>query len=480
MDNNDNNTSSLPTLLLVDDDGNILQALKRALHNIEANIIDFQSPIAALEYCQTNQPDVVISDQHMPDMNGCELLEKIKQRWPKSQRIILSAYQDFDLVSAAFSSGVVEKFICKPWVNKELKFVVDKALSRKVNVTVTPSDEDNIPLTGLINFHGIVAEDETMHELFDSIRHASSTNAPIFITGETGTGKELVAKACHAESYHKDQPFIAVNCANFTENLIESQLFGHTKGAFTGAISNQEGLFSAAKQGSLFLDEITTLSKPLQAKLLRVVQEREFSPLGTNTVLKFHAQIISASSNSISNAVIEGEFREDLYYRLNVITMALPPLRERGGDLVHIASFFLKKYNKIASKHFKKFSRNAIQIICAYDWPGNIRQLENVIHGMVVLNSGEQITSEMIIKSLSNTVKNYTAIQPTPSLPAADNNNYHHNPEPIKNNTEIQPLWQVEKDAIETAISYCQGNIPKAAAMLEVSPSTIYRKKLDW
>ncbi len=480
MDNNDNNTSSLPTLLLVDDDGNILEALKRALHNIDANIIDFQSPIAALEYCQTNQPDVVISDQHMPDMNGCELLEKIKRRWPKSQRIILSAYQDFDLVSAAFSSGVVEKFICKPWVNKELKFVVDKALSRKVNVIVTPNDEDNIPLTGLINFHGIIAEDEAMHELFDSIRHASSTNAPIFITGETGTGKELVAKACHAESYHKDQPFIAVNCANFTENLIESQLFGHTKGAFTGAISNQEGLFSAAKQGSLFLDEITTLSKPLQAKLLRVVQEREFSPLGTNTVLKFHAQIISASSNSISNAVIEGEFREDLYYRLNVIAMALPPLKDRGGDLVHIASFFLKKYNKIASKHFKKFSRNAIQIICAYDWPGNIRQLENVIHGMVILNSGEQITSEMIIKSLSNTVKNYTAIQPVPPQPAADKTNYHHNPEPIKDNTAIQPLWQVEKDAIEAAISYCQGNIPKAAAMLEVSPSTIYRKKLDW
>jgi len=480
MDNNDNNTSSLPTLLLVDDDGNILQALKRALHNIDANIIDFQSPIAALEYCQTNQPDVVISDQHMPDMNGCELLEKIKQRWPKSQRIILSAYQDFDLVSSAFSSGVVEKYICKPWVNKELKFVVDKALSRKVDIAVTLSDEDKTPLTGLVNFHGIVAEDDAMHELFDSIRHASSTNAPIFITGETGTGKELVAKACHAESYHKDQPFIAVNCANFTENLIESQLFGHTKGAFTGAISNQEGLFSAAKQGSLFLDEITTLSKPLQAKLLRVVQEREFSPLGTNTVLKFHAQIISASSNSISNAVIEGEFREDLYYRLNVITMGLPPLRDRGGDLVHIASFFLKKYNKIANKHFKKFSRNAIQIICAYDWPGNIRQLENVIHGMVVLNSGEQITSEMIIKSLSNTVKNYTAIQPVSPQPAADKTNYHHSPEPIKNNTEIQPLWQVEKDAIEAAISYCQGNIPKAAAMLEVSPSTIYRKKLDW
>jgi len=484
-----NSTSRMATLLLVDDDCNILQALKRALHGVNANIVDFQSPIEALEYCKFNQPDVVISDQHMPEMNGCELLEQIKKHWPNSQRIILSAYQDFDLVSAAFSSGVVEKFICKPWVNKELNFVVDKALHKETDGNVsTTVESDRVPLSGLINFHGIVAEDEAMHELFNSIRHASSTNAPIFITGETGTGKELVAKACHFESYHKDQPFIAVNCANFSESLMESQLFGHTKGAFTGAVANQEGLFSAAKQGTLFLDEITTLSKTLQAKLLRVVQEREFTPLGTNKLVKFHAQIISASSNSIGNAVMEGEFREDLYYRLNVITMALPPLRERGGDLVHIASFFLKKYNKVENKHFKKFSRNAIQIICAYDWPGNIRQLENVIHGMVILNIGEQITSEMIIKSLSTTVKNYTAIQPPPAIHTAatittpSTTPVYDNPhlDEADNTMVIKPLWRVEKDAIESAISHCQGNIPKAAAMLEVSPSTIYRKKLSW
>ncbi|MEW6995833.1 sigma-54-dependent transcriptional regulator [Colwelliaceae bacterium MEBiC 14330] len=477
-----NNISSLPTLLLVDDDINILQALKRALHNIQANIIDFSSPQTALEYCQNNEPDVVISDQHMPGMNGCEFLEHIKQRWPNSQRIILSAHQDFDLVSAAFSSGVVEKYICKPWVNKELKFVIDKALNRDSVITDQPEEKNVTPVSGLIKFHGIVAEDAAMHELFESIKHASTTNAPIFITGETGTGKELVAKACHSESYHKDQPFIAVNCANFSENLIESQLFGHVKGAFTGAISNQEGLFSAAKEGTLFLDEITTLTKPLQAKLLRVIQEREFSPVGTNNVMKFHAQIISASSNSIGNAVISGEFREDLYYRLNVITMSLPPLRERGGDLVHIASYFLKKYSRVENKHFKKFSRNAIQIMCAYDWPGNIRQLENVIHGMVILNSGEQITSEMIIKSLSTTVKNYSAIQPI-----SMKNTYEKNDEkteatelPQEQDITIKPLWQVEKYAIESAISYCDGNIPKAAAMLEVSPSTIYRKKLGW
>jgi two-component system repressor protein LuxO len=191
---------------------------------------------------------------------------------------------------------------------------------------------------------------------------------------------------------------------------------------------------------------------------------------------------------------MEGQFREDLYYRLNVITMALPPLRERGGDLVHLASFFLRKYSRIEKKCFKKFSRNALQILCSHDWPGNIRQLENVIHGMVILNSGEKITSEMVIKSLSTTVKNYTAIQPlssksmtnkrTSSSPftrkecTSSSNEYEQ--DDAYNSDVIKPLWQVEKNAIEAAILQCQGNIPKAAAMLEVSPSTIYRKKLDW
>ena len=466
----------MPILLIVDDDENILQALKRTLHNLEATIVDFNCPLKALEYCQVNQPNLVISDQHMPEMNGCDFLAKVMKRWPNTQRIILSAYQDFNKISAAFSAGIVEKFICKPWENKELKFVVEKALTRAVERIFSTGPEASHFL-GLVNFHGIVAEDESMHELFSSIKHASTTNAPIFVTGETGTGKELVAKACHNESFHKDQPFIAVNCANFTEHLMESQLFGHFKGAFTGAVLNQEGVFSAAKKGTLFLDEITTLSKPLQAKLLRVVQEREYTPLGSNTSQKFHAQIISASSNSIGNAVLEGEFREDLYYRLNVISISLPPLRERGGDLIHIARYFLKNHCKKENKTFKKFSRDAIQIICSYNWPGNIRQLENIIHGMVVLNTGQEITAEMVIKALSTTVdgfirkKNYV-IDTTIAVDEIDSN--------IPVNKDIIPLWLVEKTAIESAILFCEGNIPKAAAMLEVSPSTIYRKKLSW
>ena len=464
----------LPTLLLLDDEAGILSSLQRTLRGIEANIVTFASALEALKYSEQHPVEVVISDQRMPEMDGCEFLGRIRKHWPHSQRIILSAYQDFNLVSAAFNSGVVERFICKPWDNKELKFIVTKALETLSDLGKVNDRESLLPGTP-VNFHGIVAADDNMNELFASIRHAASTNAPIFITGETGTGKELVARACHLEGFHQGEPFIGVNCANFTEHLMESQLFGHSKGAFTGAVSAQEGVFAAAKGGTLFLDEITTLSKPLQAKLLRVIQEREFTPLGSTKVQQFQAQIISASSTSIGEAVLAGEFREDLYYRLNVITFSLPPLRERGGDILLLARYFLKKYARLESKQFQDFNRDAIQIICGYDWPGNVRQLENVIHGMVVLNTGKKISSEMIIKALSNMVGMNTPVKTfqAEAVPEASVTK-------AAAGQPILPLWQVEKQAIEQAIAYCQGNVPKAAALLEVSPSTLYRKKQSW
>jgi two-component system repressor protein LuxO len=473
-----------PLLVLVDDERMVLTALERVLRGLKLNIRSFSSVIEALEFCQHNQPEIVISDQQMPEMEGCAFLSEIQALWPQSQRIILSAHQDFDKISKGFNSGTVDRFICKPWDNKELKFIIDKALDKTPLKSTEIAEKDFI--NEPINFHGIVAADEAMKELFSSIRHAATTNAPIFITGETGTGKELVAKACHKESYQQDQPFIAVNCANFSEHLMESQLFGHTKGAFTGATSSQDGLFSAAKSGMLFLDEITTLSKTLQAKLLRVVQEREFTSLGSNKLEKFNGQLISASSNSIRQAVLDGDFREDLYYRLNVITFSLPPLRDRGGDIVLIARYFLKKYSQIESKSFIRFSKGCLQIICQYDWPGNIRQLENIIHAMVILNTGDKLTSEMIIKALSTTVGLSANIIPA-SAPVIRAQVRTEIPDetPSKsqathNNTEIIPLWLTEKNAIENAINLCQGNIPQAAALLEVSPSTLYRKKLSW
>jgi len=470
-----------PTILLVDDEPGVLSAIKRSLHKIAANIVCCHSPQTALAFIQDTQPDLVISDHRMPHMTGSVLLEQIAEQWPNSQRILLSAYNDFDTVADAFNQGVIHRYITKPWDNDELRFIVVKALeaaSKSSQPTQTKGavSKDNKQTS----FHGMVAQDKAMQAIFEEIKSAATTNVPVFITGETGTGKELIAKACHQESYRKDATFIAMNCANFNEQLMESQLFGHKKGAFTGATSSQEGLFSVCASGTLFLDEITTIPAVLQAKLLRVIQEREFAPLGSHTVQPFNAQLITASSTTLRSAVNAGEFREDLYYRLNVITISLPALRDRGNDILLIARHFLKRLSEQENKSFERFSPEAEKLVGEFRWPGNIRQLENVIHSIVAMNSGEEVTSQMLLKPIKDDLApqlDKHSFTPVVGYRAEQSAQEPNNP----NQTNvILPLWQVEKQAIESAIAHYDGNIPKAAVMLEINPSTIYRKLQSW
>ena len=338
-------------------------------------------------------------------------------------------------------------------------------------------------------FHNIISNSQNMYDIFKCIRRLATNNVPIFICGETGTGKELIAKACHSESSRSDQPFVAVNCANFTESLMETQLFGHKKGAFTGAIQDQPGLFSSAKNGTLFLDEVTTIPINLQAKLLRVIQEREFTPVGGHSAEKFHAQIITASSKTLKQAVDDGEFREDLFYRLNIIYIHLPPLRDRNEDVKLIARYYLEKFSEESHKNFNDLSDEDIKQLSNYSWPGNIRQLENFIHCLVILNDGPDISEVMINESLrlieggaGGKIQKETSKrkQPLPSYEdigedkqSSVNNGHDHK-------IQIKPLWLIEKDHIESAIKACQGNVYQAAALLEISPSTIYRKQQSW
>jgi two-component system repressor protein LuxO len=327
----------------------------------------------------------------------------------------------------------------------------------------------------------MLSTNPAMYRLFERIAKSARANIPIFISDETGTGKELVAKACHLESPRKSQPFIAVNCANFNEHLIESQLFGHKKGAFTGATAEHQGLFAAAGQGTLFLDEVTTLPLPLQAKLLRVIQEREFSPVGSHQTYPFAAQLLTASSTTLAEAVELGQFREDLYYRLNVIPLRLPPLRDRGEDVVIMAEHFLKLFARREKKVFSGFSEDAKAFLCQYPWPGNVRQLENLTHSIVVLSDQRVIDKEILRSALEGDV----AVAGSSSVYQSSANSLAGAAQEASGSQNsatdgVMPLWQVEKNTIEDAIASCGGNVPRAAALLEVSPSTIYRKQKHW
>lgn len=460
-------TDNRPLVILVDDEHEILAALKRTLMRVDVRIETFTSPRLALAYIKDNQPVLIISDQRMPDITGDKLLSQVKQLWPDTKRIMLSAYEDFDSVSAGFNDAIIEKFISKPWKNSELVMLVQDSIN----------SNNSQPALTKIN-QTIIGESTPIKQLIENISVAAGANVPIYIHGETGTGKELVAKACHESGCKRDGSFIAVNCANFSETLIESQLFGHKKGAFTGAVTDQEGLLSQSNGGTIFLDEITTLPMPLQAKLLRVIQEREFTALGDTKLMKFDAQIIAASSVKLSDAVNQNEFREDLYYRLNVIPLNLPPLREREQDAFIIAKHFLEKYNQQQQKNFVAFSANARDFIVSYPWPGNVRQLENTIHSACIMNSGKEITLKMIQPLLAEqlTINQILPSSPSQAMQAPATSAVSK----PANNAEIIPLEQVEKNAIEHAIEQCDGNITKAAALLEVNPSTIYRKMQKW
>jgi two-component system, NtrC family, response regulator len=373
----------METILIVDDEKNYLVVMEALLESEGYEVIAVDNAAAALEHIRNPDLDLVITDIKMPGMTGVELLEEAKKINFDLPVIVMTAYGTIEMAVDAMKKAAYD-YITKPFRNDELKLTVRKALEKyrlvKENRLLSEALSDKY------RFGNIIGKSKPMLEIYDLIGKVSKSKASVLITGPSGTGKELIANAIHYNSPRKDRPFISINCGALTETLLESELFGHEKGAFTGAVAMKKGRFELADGGTLFLDEVGEMPPSLQVKLLRVLQEMEFERVGGTKTIKVDVRILSASNRDIKEDVVNGLFREDLFYRLNVIHIIVPSLKERGEDIRTLVDHFIEKYKDNENKKIE-LSHDAWKCLFNYNWPGNIRELENVVERAVVLNS---------------------------------------------------------------------------------------------
>jgi two-component system repressor protein LuxO len=456
-----------PRLLLVEDTPSILRLYHEVLKKLDVDLIDATTGARALEILDDAIPDVVLLDVELPDTNGLDILRRIRARNLPSAVIIITAHGSVKVAVEAMREGAYD-FIMKPFPPDRLIVTVRNALERRQLQTLAAANE--IAKDG--KFHGLIGASLPMRAVYNVIENAASSRATVFITGESGTGKELCAQAIHELSPRRDGPFVAVNCGAIPRELMESEMFGHVRGAFTGAVGNRDGAISRAKGGTLFLDEICEMDPTLQVKLLRVIQSGEFQKVGDSDTERADVRYVCATNRDPWNEVQAGRFREDLYYRLHVVPCAMPPLRERDDDILLIARHFLTLYSKEEGKSFSDFDESAVRALCRYPWPGNIRELQNVLRNTVLFSQGTLVGEAMLSRLDPGAMPRPASIAtltPTPRPAAASNGT-----------GTIKPLWLIEKEAIEEAIALCGGNVPRAAALLEINPSTIYRRKAEW
>lgn len=351
--------------------------------------------------------DLVITDLKMPKVDGLQVLKTVKELSPDTVVIVITAFASTETTVEAMKEGAYD-YITKPFQNDEMKIRIRKALEKRrlsaENVLLKKELKDRAV------FDNIIGKSEKMQKVFELVRKVSDSMSNILIYGESGTGKELIARAIHFNSRKKDKPFVTINCGALPEGLLESELFGHMKGSFTGAVFNKEGLFEVANGGTIFLDEVGETSPAIQVKLLRVLQDKEFKRVGGTKEIKVDVRIITATNRDLTKAVAEGKFREDLYYRLNVIPITLPPLRERADDIPLLADHFLGKFNKALNKNVKGFLPAAMELLRSYEWRGNVRELENVIERAVALSNSEIITPECLPDILRESSRGSSAI----------------------------------------------------------------------
>lgn len=400
-------------ILVIDDEQNYLLLLETLLAEESYSVTTLKDPELALEYLVESDVDVVITDMKMPKVSGQDILEHIKKNYPHIPVLIMTAYGSIDGAVQAMRCGAFD-YIAKPFSNDELLLSVHKA------VKMSEAEQQNRLLRQSLQdrhgTHNIIGRSQGVRQILDLVARVAPSTSNVLITGESGTGKELIAKALHYASNRKDGPFISVNCMALNPGVMESELFGHEKGSFTGAVVKKRGRFELAHTGTLFLDEIGELSFDTQVKLLRVIQEHSFERVGGSESIQVDIRLVAATNKDLHQEVESGRFREDLFYRLNVVNIHIPPLRERVEDIPLLAAHFLHAFSQENQKQVKGFEPEVLQALTAYHWPGNVRQLENVIERCVVLAQGESIRMEDLpaeLKEESTQFKSAADLLPT-------------------------------------------------------------------
>jgi DNA-binding NtrC family response regulator len=461
-------------ILVIDDEVEIREGLELLLKTEGYAVTMADTGQSGLSRLGEQPYDLLLLDVSLPDRNGIELLKDIRRQNPNLPIVLITAYGSIEMARAAFKSGAMD-YITKPWSNDELLAQVAQAVeSHRLR-------EENVQLKRALkqrfNFPNIIGKSEKMLTLFDLVAQVAPSRSTVLISGESGTGKELIAKAIHSASTRADRAFVPVNTGSIPVDLLESQLFGHVKGAFTSAVASKKGLFEVADQGTIFFDEIATVSPETQAKLLRVIQEREFMRLGGTEQLKVDVRIVAASNIDLLSLVKEGRFREDLYHRLNVIHLHLPPLRERREDIPMLLAHFLEHFCTENTKPLRLFTPSALKLLMDYDWPGNVRELENVVERAVVLSTQERVDVDLLPESLrSKEIVRGVRLQLSEFLPPlpgeAGSRTAADNPNP----SLFQIIDEVERRIIVDMLERTGWNQTEAAERFLIPLSTLNQK----
>jgi DNA-binding NtrC family response regulator len=469
-------------VLLVEDTTSLARVYIEYLRKEPYDVTHVENGREALQSIELEVPDAILLDLALPDMNGLDILKHVHAQQLPTAVIVITAHGSISNAVEAMRAGAYD-FLVKPFSADRLVVTLRNAVERQRLARIVETLKDDF---GRDQYYGFIGSSLPMQAVYRIVDSAAGSKATIFVTGESGTGKEVCAQAIHRRSQRRDKPFVAINCAAIPRDLMESEIFGHTKGAFTGAVSERIGAAARADQGSFFLDEICEMGLDLQSKLLRFIQMGSFVKVGGTLTEKVDARIICASNKDPLKEVEAGRFREDLYYRLHVIPINLPPLRDRDDDVLGIARHFLAAFGKEEGKHFQGFAPEVDAVLRSYHWPGNVRQLQNVLRNIVVLNDGEIVTRDMLPPPLSHIdagprgAAQALAAGAGSSIPGGERRAASSVVAGDGTAAGIRLLWQVEKDAIEEAIRLCDGNIPKAAMLLGISASTIYRKRMTW